>query len=315
MTRDQALETVAAMQYAKRKTFEEYLAAYRRLRAGASHLYITREMVAAEHGSKSQGMASAAMKLIEPMEGDQAPRRSRTKKGEAAATDGLPHLPEVDKAIEAARIAFDNLSRAFQAGRAIDRLAMSEHYQILLTQQAAEFAADRLAADEREADLEAAASGAGDEAWDNSIAVEAALALATTAKAERDSTIATLDDVNRARELDRVRSAAEIERLERDVALRTNEVVTLTASANTLTGKLSDHRAENAVLQEKVATLSEQVAQQQAILAACEARHERDRRALEGELAGERERASKRETDLLAWLGKHSRGADDGGVA
>ncbi|OYU87673.1 MAG: hypothetical protein CFE29_22830 [Bradyrhizobiaceae bacterium PARB1] len=260
-------------------------------------------------------MASSFMLLIEAMEGDQPRRRAGTKKSCTVATDALPHLPEVEKAIEAVRNAFDNLSKAFQAGRATDRSAMSEHYQILLAHQAAEFAADKQAADERETDLEDAASGAGDEAWDNSIAVEAALASAADAKVERDSAIAALDDANRAHELDRVRSAAEIGRLEHDLALRTDEVVTLKVSTDALTGRFSDQRAENAVLQERVAALSEQLAQQQATLVACEARHERDRGALEAELVRERERASKRETDLLAWLGKQSRGADEGGIA
>lgn len=315
MTRDEALATVAAMPPARQRTFEEYRAAYCRLRSTASDLYITRQMVAAEHGSNSRGMASSFMLLIEAMEGDQPRRRAGTKKSCTVATDALPHLPEVEKAIEAVRNAFDNLSKAFQAGRATDRSAMSEHYQILLAHQAAEFAADKQAADERETDLEDAASGAGDEAWDNSIAVEAALASAADAKVERDSAIAALDDANRAHELDRVRSAAEIGRLEHDLALRTDEVVTLKVSTDALTGRFSDQRAENAVLQERVAALSEQLAQQQATLVACEARHERDRGALEAELVRERERASKRETDLLAWLGKQSRGADEGGIA
>lgn len=315
MTRDDALTTVAAMPPAKQRTFEDYRGAYRRLRAGASDLYITRKMVAAEHGSNSQGMASSFMPLIEAIEGDQPRRRAGAKKSDGETTEGMAHLPEVEKALEAARAAFENVSKAFLAGRAIDRMALSQHYQALLAQQAADFAADQLAAEERETDYEDAASAAGNEAWEKDAAVEAALLRASAAESQLGKVTAALGEAVHKHELDCVRMASDNERLQRDLTVLIDEATSLKAIRDTMSDAMSGLRSENAVLMEKTATLSEQLAQSQMLLNASEVRNERDRSALEAELASERERSSKREADLLVWLGKQNRSIDDASVA
>ncbi|OYU88251.1 MAG: hypothetical protein CFE29_18120 [Bradyrhizobiaceae bacterium PARB1] len=256
-------------------------------------------------------MASSFMPLIEAIEGDQPRRRTGAKKPDGEQTEGMVHLPEVEKALEAGRAAFENVSKAFLAGRAIDRMALSQHYQALLAQQAADFAAERLAAEEREADYEDAASAAGDEVWDKDAAVEAALVRAVTAESMRDTAKATLSEAIHKHELDRVRVTAENEALQRDLAALMEEVTSLKATIDAMSGL----RTENAVLTEKTATQSDQIAQVQALLRECETRHERDRSAWEAELANERERSSKREADLLAWLGKQNRSIDDASVA
>lgn len=314
MTRDDALTTVAAMPPAKQRTFEDYRGAYRRIRAGASDLYITRKMVAVEHGSNSQGMASSFMPLIEAIEGDQPRRRAAAKKSDGETTEDLAHLPEVAKALEAAHAAFENVSKAFLAGRAIDRMALSQHYQALLAQQAANFAADQLAAEERETDYEDAASAAGNEAWEKDAAVEAALLRATAAESQLGTVTAALGEVVHKHELDCVRMASENESLQRDLTKLMEEVTSLKTISDATSDAMSRLRSENAVLTEKTATLSDQITQSQALLTVTEARHERDRSAWEAELASERERAAKREADLLAWLGKQNRSIDDASV-
>lgn len=315
MTRDDALTTVAAMPLAKQRTFEDYRSAYRRIRAGDSELYITRKMVAVEQGSNSQGMASSFMPLIEAIEGDQPRRRAGAKKCDGETTEGMAHLPEVEKALAAARAAFENVSKAFLAGRAIDRLALSQHYQALLAQQAADFAADQLAAAERETDYEDAASAAGNEAWEKDVAVEAALLRAIAAESQLGTVTAALSEAVHKHELDCVRMASENESLQRNLTRFMEEVTSLKAARNAMSDAMSSLRSENAVLMEKITTLSEQLAQSQMLLTACEVRHERDRSAWDAELAGERERSSKREADLLAWLGKQNRNIDDTSVA
>lgn len=311
MTKEEAFTKLDQWSPRERKTYETILAAYRRLRDRLGPTaYIKRADLAAEYGSNSIGTASKYMPIIEALENDQPHHEAAN--GGPQSPFSEPHSIAVQNAFNTAHGALETLSRAITDSRAAENAELSQRYQTILQDQQVAAEARQNADQARIADLEAAASGAGEESCENySIADELRAAL-VEAEAERDAAMAQAEHIYNAREIDRAKmtsAEAQTALLQKAEAILSDEVLRLKTQCDQLAAEAAsaaDLRVNAEMLRERASSLESTIRRLEALIVENDRRHERDRdllrSACEHELSEERQRARDREAQLLALI-------------
>lgn len=265
MTDEEFAPTYGAWSPRERQTFSALRTRYKELRAEVgSAVYITRQMLAQAAGSNSIGTASKFMKFIEALEDDQ-PQRNRRAEAPRHTDSSEPAPPAIQAAFDGVYKALEAACRAVLDLRAKEGLELAEHYQRLQREYLAGADAREQALAERIADLEAASSGAGEESWDQAAVAEELRAALQAAISDRDAAQAKAEQAIRAHEIDSGRLAAADahgETLMAGLAMRSAEVSRLVEEVERLKADAAsgvELRTENAVLRDRVTSLSEEV--------------------------------------------------------
>ncbi|MGX1322558.1 hypothetical protein AB7M17_006011 [Bradyrhizobium sp. USDA 377] len=245
--------------------------------------------------------------VVVPLSSDQPHQKTKVER-QGANSSPLP--PAVQAAFDAVAKALEEASNIVVEAGAAESADITRRFQMVLKDQEASFDTQHRADQERIADLEAAASGAGDESWLNHSNSEELRATLAVVEAERDAAVAQAAHV---RELDHVRLAsaeAQVEILKAAAVNQSAEVSRLHEECKGLeeaAARSAELHTENVRLSDRVNVLVGQVARQDLFILDMNGRHEAERAAIraeyERELADERERSAAREARLLALMG------------